>query len=81
LLLSLLVLRSVKASPLPGNNSFVFSQSIHDLILIIVKSFFKIEMDEQLTNKGFLTIPTVEKYKSSWPMNASPENMLDNKYE
>jgi hypothetical protein len=40
--------------------------------------YFKIEMDEQLLNKGFLTNPTVEKFKSSWPMNASPENMLDN---
>jgi hypothetical protein len=40
--------------------------------------YFKIEMDEQLTNKGFLINPTVEKYKSSWPMNASPVNMLDN---
>ena len=50
--------------------------------------YFKKEMDEQVTNKGFLTNPTVEqllscevKFKSSWPMNPSPENMLDNKSE
>jgi hypothetical protein len=40
-------------------------------------------MDEQVINKGFQPNPTVEqllscevKFKSSWPMNPSPENLL-----